>query len=161
MINIDPSNFLDLSPPLPVLFYLMAPIPLAVARCCVSRDAMSPENLSIFTEICYFISACIVVSGFGEDYNTTSQYLMMMGMYCTHRCPICNGKKICRKYLLWDYLTLSNTLLFLSPTPHTIPLSFIPSPFPPPDPSCFSGPYCWSQFICVWNDLFLFRVLWT
>ena len=48
-----------------VLFYLIAPIPLAVARKCGSDDYLSQESSALLHEICYFLSACIVVSGFG------------------------------------------------------------------------------------------------
>ena len=48
-----------------MLFYLISPIPLAIARKCGSVDYLSQESSALLHEICYFISACIVVSGFG------------------------------------------------------------------------------------------------
>ncbi len=58
-------HMITMSLALTVLLYLMSPIPLGIARCCKSRDAFSSESLSILLDISYFLSACIVVSGFG------------------------------------------------------------------------------------------------
>ncbi len=58
-------HMITMSLPLTVLLYMMSPIPLGLARCCKSRDAFSSESLSILLDISYFLSACIVVSGFG------------------------------------------------------------------------------------------------
>ena len=48
-----------------LIFYLLSPIPLAFARRLKGADYLSPESLALVYEICYFISACVVVSGFG------------------------------------------------------------------------------------------------
>ena len=52
--------------PNPVPFYIVSPIPLALVRRCISEELMSAENLKVLREVCYFLSACIVVSGFGK-----------------------------------------------------------------------------------------------
>ncbi|CAI8010160.1 Leptin receptor gene-related protein [Geodia barretti] len=48
-----------------VLFYILSPIPLAISRKLSSEDYLSPESNSLVKEVSYFISACIVVGGFG------------------------------------------------------------------------------------------------
>ncbi|XP_003387198.1 PREDICTED: leptin receptor gene-related protein-like [Amphimedon queenslandica] len=48
-----------------LIFYLLAPVPLTLAKLCTVRECASEESLKVLYDICYFISACIVVSGFG------------------------------------------------------------------------------------------------
>lgn len=59
-----------------VLFYLISPIPLAIARKCGSDDYLSPESSALLHEICYFISACVVVSGFGLPFVLARQHVV-------------------------------------------------------------------------------------
>nr|UQI50299.1 leptin receptor gene-related protein [Haliclona caerulea] len=59
-----------------LIFYLLSPIPLGLARRCTSQEVMSAENLSIFTDICYFLSACIVVSGFGLPFVLARRHVI-------------------------------------------------------------------------------------
>ena len=61
---------------LSVLFYLISPIPLAIARKCGSDDYLSPESSVLLHEICYFISACVVVSGFGLPFVLARQHVV-------------------------------------------------------------------------------------
>ena len=59
-----------------VLFYLIAPIPLAIARRCGSDDYLSAESSALLHEICYFLSACIVVSGFGLPFVLARRHVV-------------------------------------------------------------------------------------
>ena len=47
-----------------VIFYLMAPFPLGIVRCLINREFLE-EGGKVALEIAYFVSACIVISGFG------------------------------------------------------------------------------------------------
>ena len=77
------SHFFILQCMCVVIFYMLAPIPLALSRRCTSQDVMSQENLSIFSDVCYFLSACIVVSGFGKGSSYT--YSVSAGSVLTNR----------------------------------------------------------------------------
>lgn len=69
-----------------VLFYLIAPIPLAIARKFGSDDYLSQESGALLYEICYFLSACIVVSGFGLPFVLARRAVVSMLViicYCT------------------------------------------------------------------------------
>ena len=59
-----------------VLFYLVSPIPLAIARKCGSDDYLSQESSALLHEICYFLSACIVVSGFGLPFVLARRHVV-------------------------------------------------------------------------------------
>lgn len=59
-----------------MLFYLIAPIPLAIARKCGSDDYISQESSALLHEICYFLSACIVVSGFGLPFVLARRHVV-------------------------------------------------------------------------------------
>jgi len=60
-------------------FYLLSPIPLAIARKCLSEDYLSPESSNLLHEVCYFLSACIVVSGFGLPVVLARQHIIQLG----------------------------------------------------------------------------------
>ena len=59
-----------------MLFYLIAPIPLAIARKCGSDDYLSPESSALLHEVAYFMSACIVVSGFGLPFVLARRHVV-------------------------------------------------------------------------------------
>jgi hypothetical protein len=60
------------------VFYLMSPVPLAIARCCSIKECMPEEYLRILYDLCYFISACIVISGFGFPLVLARKSLVMI-----------------------------------------------------------------------------------
>ena len=73
-----------------VLFYLISPIPLTIARKCGSDDYLSPESSALLHEICYFISACIVVSGFGLPFVLARQHVVSYGIFSVLKYSLSN-----------------------------------------------------------------------
>ena len=122
-----------------MLFYLIAPIPLAIARKCGSDDYISQESSALLHEICYFLSACIVVSGFGLPFVLARRHVVSVSTI-----TIIIIVFACDNNSMYVYL-FSAVVNFLIPVCHA------------------DSSWCWStdsrsQFICVWNYLFLLCV---
>lgn len=65
-----------------MLFYFISPIPLAIARKCGTGDYLSQESSSLLYEVCYFLSACIVVSGFGLPFVLARRQIVSNVLFC-------------------------------------------------------------------------------
>lgn len=65
-----------------MLFYFISPIPLAIARKCGTGDYLSQESSALLYEVCYFLSACIVVSGFGLPFVLARRQIVSNVLFC-------------------------------------------------------------------------------
>lgn len=130
-----------------VLLYFISPIPLAIARCFKSQEVISAESLSVLFDVCYFLSACIVVSGFGLPFVLSRQGVVSMHI------------------MQWRYvvgfLRTSTVIMSITVVLYWWSGSRFTHTHTHTDPTSSRRSNRSSKYLCFWNCVLIFCFLWS